>query len=232
MTCHRRQECDGWRDRGRPHRLRLRHPRPHHHDHLAHRHDGSHLRPPPPSGRPYYALVRQARARLLDGTSGDLRLIHGAYLQDWLLEEGDDNRRVDTALGGASRAFGDIGSHWCDLARFVSGHAITAVSARMFRAHARRRRDPSRTSFSRASATGALVCVDTENTHHVQDALAPLLPGRTTIAITHRLETVRDIHVIFVLDEGRLVEQGTHDDLAARGGRYAALLADRARTPA
>ncbi|MQY07526.1 ABC transporter ATP-binding protein [Actinomadura macrotermitis] len=73
--------------------------------------------------------------------------------------------------------------------------------------------------------------LDTENAHQVQDALAPLLPGRTTIAITHRLETVRDADVIFVLDEGRLVEQGTHDDLAARGGRYAALLADHARTP-
>ncbi|WP_018653846.1 ABC transporter ATP-binding protein [Actinomadura flavalba] len=70
--------------------------------------------------------------------------------------------------------------------------------------------------------------LDTENAHQVRDALTPLLPGRTTIAITHRLETIRDADVVFVLDEGRLIEQGTHDDLAARGGRYAALLDDRA----
>ena len=44
----------------------------------------------------------------------------------------DDNWRVDEQLGGASRAFADIGSHWCDLAEFVSGHRITRVSARTY----------------------------------------------------------------------------------------------------
>ena len=59
------------------------------------------------------------------GETGPLRLLHGTYLQDWLLRPGDDNWRVDERLGGASRAFADIGSHWCDLAEFVSGHRIT-----------------------------------------------------------------------------------------------------------
>jgi len=80
----------------------------------------------------YYPTVREARERVRNGTSGPIRLIHGGYLQDWLLKPEDDNWRVDEALGGASRAFGDIGSHWCDLAEFVTGHRITRVSARTY----------------------------------------------------------------------------------------------------
>ena len=60
---------------------------------------------------------------------GPIRLLHGTYLQDWLLAPDDSNWRVDADLGGPSRAFADIGSHWCDLAEFVSGHRITRLSA-------------------------------------------------------------------------------------------------------
>jgi predicted dehydrogenase len=79
----------------------------------------------------YYPTVREARERVRSGASGQVRLIHGSYLQDWLLRPEDDNWRVDEQLGGASRAFADIGSHWCDLAEFVTGHRITRVCARM-----------------------------------------------------------------------------------------------------
>ena len=74
----------------------------------------------------YYPTVREARERVRGGQTGALRLLHGSYLQDWLLRPDDDNWRVDARLGGASRAFADIGSHWCDLAEFVSGHRIVA----------------------------------------------------------------------------------------------------------
>jgi predicted dehydrogenase len=80
----------------------------------------------------YHPMVREARDRVQTGTSGAIRLIHGGYLQDWLLKASDDNWRVDESIGGASRAFADIGSHWCDLAEFVSGHRITRVSARTY----------------------------------------------------------------------------------------------------
>jgi predicted dehydrogenase len=58
-------------------------------------------------------------------------LVHGAYLQDWLSTDEDDNWRVDAALAGASRAFADIGSHWCDLVEFVTGDRLASVCAEL-----------------------------------------------------------------------------------------------------
>ncbi len=82
----------------------------------------------------YYPTVREARERVSTGETGEVRLIHGTYLQDWLLRSDDANWRVDERFGGASRAFADIGSHWCDLAEFISGHRITRVFARLLTA--------------------------------------------------------------------------------------------------
>jgi predicted dehydrogenase len=79
----------------------------------------------------YHPMALEARARVAAGELGALRLLHGGYLQDWLSTAEDDSWRVDPALGGASRAFADIGSHWCDLAEFITGERIAAVCAQV-----------------------------------------------------------------------------------------------------
>jgi len=77
----------------------------------------------------FHPLVREARHRVSSGTAGDVHLIHGSYLQDWLSRPDDWSWRVDPASGGASRAFADIGSHWFDLVEFVSGHRVVRLAA-------------------------------------------------------------------------------------------------------
>ena len=77
----------------------------------------------------YHPMVREARARVAAGDLGTLLTIQGSYLQDWLLTQTDDDWRVDSRLGGPSRAFADIGSHLCDLVEFVTGDRITRLAA-------------------------------------------------------------------------------------------------------
>jgi subfamily B ATP-binding cassette protein MsbA len=69
-------------------------------------------------------------------------------------------------------------------------------------------------------ATSAL---DTEAERHIQAALEELMQHRTTLVIAHRLSTIEHADRIVVLDRGRIVEQGGHSDLLARGGYYAKL---------
>jgi predicted dehydrogenase len=86
----------------------------------------------------FHPMVREARQRVRGGAVGRIFTIQASYLQDWLLSENDDDWRVDSALGGPSRAFADIGSHLCDLIEFVTGDRISRLNAQTRTVHANR----------------------------------------------------------------------------------------------
>lgn len=76
-----------------------------------------------------YPLVQQARSMVQSGELGDLFILQGSYLQDWLLFPTDWNWRLEPELGGTLRAVGDIGSHWLDLITFITGLRVAEVFA-------------------------------------------------------------------------------------------------------
>jgi len=71
--------------------------------------------------------------------------------------------------------------------------------------------------------------LDTESELFIQESLAKLMEGRTTFVIAHRLSTIRQADQILVVEEGKIAERGTHDDLIAKKGRYFQLYTYQAR---
>lgn len=111
----------------------------------------------------FHPMVREMRARVRSEEFGEVNLVHGSYLQDWLLNPLATSWRVDPAAGGPSRAFGDIGSHWCDLVEWVTGDRIADLVATTSITIKQR---PAATSatFSAVASDAPLVEVTTEDT--------------------------------------------------------------------
>ncbi len=87
-----------------------------------------------------YPLVQQMRAMVKAGELGRLFLMHGSYLQDWLILETDYNWRVEPAAGGDSRAVADIGSHWFDTVQFITDDPVVEVMADLTIVHKTRKK--------------------------------------------------------------------------------------------
>jgi predicted dehydrogenase len=79
----------------------------------------------------FYPLCQHLHQLVSEGGLGDVRLVSGHYLQDWLMLDTDWNWRLDPALGGSLRAVSDIGSHWLDLTSYLTGSRVASVSADM-----------------------------------------------------------------------------------------------------
>jgi predicted dehydrogenase len=116
----------------------------------------------------FHPLVREVRARIAAGEAGRVWLVHGSYLQDWLSRGADTNWRMDPKLGGASRAFGDVGVHWCDLMEFATGQRIVRLCAR------------SGSAFAERSGTedGAVVMFETDAGAIGSVVVSQVSPGR------------------------------------------------------
>ena len=77
----------------------------------------------------YYPLCVQAKALIASGAIGQVRLVHGGFLQDWLTYPTDWNWRLESKLGGELRAVSDIGTHWLDLIQWITGARVEELCA-------------------------------------------------------------------------------------------------------
>jgi predicted dehydrogenase len=100
----------------------------------------------------YYPLCQEARALIRKGAIGQVKLVHGSFLQDWLLFPTDWNWRLESKLGGELRAVSDIGTHWLDLTSWLTNSKVSGLCADLATVWPTRYRPKGRVeSFQKAS---------------------------------------------------------------------------------
>ncbi len=101
----------------------------------------------------YYPLCQEARALIHKGAIGQVRLVHGSFLQDWLLYPTDWNWRLEAKLGGELRAVADIGTHWLDLVTWMTNSKVSELCADLATVLPSRRKPKGRVeTFQKAGA--------------------------------------------------------------------------------
>src|ERR1700730_17621104 len=103
----------------------------------------------------YYPLCQEARSIVASGAIGQARLIHGSFLQDWLVFPKDCNWRLDPKLGGELRAVSDIGTHWLDLLMWMTGRKVIELCADLATVIPVRQRPRGRVETFQKSGSGA-----------------------------------------------------------------------------
>ncbi len=118
----------------------------------------------------YYPLIQEMRQRNMEKEGGEIFSLQGSYLQDWLLYDTDYSWRLESKLSGKSRAVADIGTHWMDMAQYVTGMKIKSVFAQFGRMHETRKKssDGKDLTFSKAEDTAGYISYDVDTEDYAQ----------------------------------------------------------------
>ena len=149
----------------------------------------------------FYPVVQHAKSMVEQGEVGDIFLVHGNYLQDWLYYKTDFNWRLESSLGGNSRAIADIGSHWCDMVQFLTESKIKKVFADLVTIHKTRiKPDKTVETFKgkeKRSSVGKEIPIKTEDTGTV---LIQFENGTTGVFTVSQVSAGRKNHFSFEVD--------------------------------
>jgi predicted dehydrogenase len=140
----------------------------------------------------YYPLCQESRALIRQGAIGQVKLIHGSFLQDWLLFPTDWNWRLEAKLGGELRAVSDIGTHWLDLVTWITNSKVAELCADLATVLPTRRRPKGRVETFQKAGTAeteevmistddyASVLLHFENEARGVMTVSQVSPGRKT----------------------------------------------------
>jgi len=139
---------------------------------------------------------------MLKKEAGEVYLVHGHYLQDWLFYDTDYNWRLETEISGESRAVADIGSHWCDLIQFVTGLKIKKVFANLSTIHpVRKKPKQSVETFKQANVENSEdIKITTEDAGSIMFILGNGAQGVFTVS---QVSAGRKNHFWFEIDAGK-----------------------------
>lgn len=152
-------------------------------------------------------LVLQDAFMFYGSVAGNIRMLNQEITDEQIVEAAQfvqADKFIDTLPEGYQSKVIERGASYSSGQRQLISFARTIVT------------DPKILVLDEATAN-----IDTETESLIQEGLKNMRQGRTTIAIAHRLSTIRDANQILVLDKGRIVEQGNHDELLSQGGLYA-----------